>query len=321
MGGERGVLRIMGLLAILVFAGTLSCSIRNTTEQLQAREVADGRMAAGKDVSILQSYSGDYPVSGLDRLPAGQQKQRTGWIGTVQEFARVWQLMFPGQAEPEIDFKVCIVVFSRNVQFYNRISIHRIILKDGVIEVLARETMSALPIEGKTAMALAVIPREGIKFIRTEAGMTEVARDGTGPLDAVYSVDGKGIRLNGGRAEEVSAPGSAGKTVTSVFGKPVYGDLDGDGDEDAALILVRSPGGSGTFFYAAASVNEKGSCRGTNAVFLGDRISPQGLMIQKGLILANYAVRRPGQAMTVLPSEGRTTCLKLVGGILEETKP
>jgi hypothetical protein len=211
MGRERWILRIVGLFAILVFAGALSCSVRSTTAQLQALEVADGRMAAGKDVSILQSWSGDYPVSGFDRLPAGQQKQRTGWIGTVQEFAPVWGVLFPVQPLPEIDFTTCIVVFTRNVQFYNRISIHRIILTDGVMEVLARETMSALPIEDKAVMALAVIPREGVKFIRTEAGMTEVAQDRSSPLDAVYFIEGKGIRLTGGRAEGNSAPGSAGK--------------------------------------------------------------------------------------------------------------
>lgn len=57
------------------------------------------------------------------------------------------------------------IVFSRNVEFYNRTSIVKIILKDGAIEIIAMETMSALPIEEKVAMILAVIPRAGISSI------------------------------------------------------------------------------------------------------------------------------------------------------------
>lgn len=38
----------------------------------------------------------------------------------------------------------------------------------GDLEVAAMETLSALPVEDKVAVALAVIPREGIRF--TQAG-------------------------------------------------------------------------------------------------------------------------------------------------------
>jgi hypothetical protein len=34
------------------------------------------------------------------------------------------------------------------------------------LEILAMETMSAMPIEDKAAMAMAVIPRAGVRFIR-----------------------------------------------------------------------------------------------------------------------------------------------------------
>jgi len=70
------------------------------------------------------------------------------------------------QKTPEVDFNRNFMVFSRNIDFYNRISIFKITLKDGVIEILAMETRSALPIEDKVVMAIAVIPRAGVKFIR-----------------------------------------------------------------------------------------------------------------------------------------------------------
>ena len=66
-----------------------------------------------------------------------------------------------------MDFGRNFIVFSRNVDFYNRTSIFKVTLKDGVIEVLAMETRSALPIEDKASMAMAVIPRDGVRSIQT----------------------------------------------------------------------------------------------------------------------------------------------------------
>jgi len=47
------------------------------------------------------------------------------------------------------------------------LSIFKITLKGGNVEILTMETMSALPIEDKVAMAMVVIPRTGVKFIQT----------------------------------------------------------------------------------------------------------------------------------------------------------
>lgn len=119
-----------------------------------------------KDVTILQSWSGDYPVAQLERLPDGQTRSSVGFVGDEATFAAVWEAFKPGQTIPEVDFSQNIVVFSRNVVFYNRTNIFKVALKNGVAEVLAMETMSAMPIEDRAAMALAVIPRAGVKFIR-----------------------------------------------------------------------------------------------------------------------------------------------------------
>lgn len=147
------------------------------------------------------------------------------------------------------------------------------------------------------------------------------ARDASGPLSATYIVDGRKVALVAGRAETEAAPGSAAKITTSVFGKPAFGDLDGDGDEDAALILAQQPGGSGTFYYVAAAVNENGSFPGTNAVFLGDRIAPQGLSIRNGQVVADYADRRPDEPMSAAPSVGRSKYLALKDGALAAVAP
>jgi hypothetical protein len=118
------------------------------------------------DLSILQKWSGDYPVAQLDRLPSNQQTSQVGYLGDAETFAKVWHAFQPGRNVPVVDFGKHLVVFSRNVDFYNRTSIFKVTLKDGVAEVLAMETLSAIPIEDKAAMAMAVIPRAGIRFIQ-----------------------------------------------------------------------------------------------------------------------------------------------------------
>jgi hypothetical protein len=141
-----------------------------------------------------------------------------------------------------------------------------------------------------------------------------------GVLDATYLIEKQEIHLIGGRAEAPAAPGSAAKITTAVFGKPVYGDLDGDGRDDAALFLVQNPGGSGTFYYVAAAIAKKGIFQGTNAVLLGDRIGPRKIQIRDRVIVADYADRHPGQSMAAPPSIDKTMYLTLKEGHLEAVK-
>jgi len=118
-------------------------------------------------VEILNTWQGDYPVKDLDKLPAGQRGSRVGYISDANIFASVWKLFKPEEAMPLVDFEHHLVVFSRNIRFYNRTRISKVHLKDDVLEVLAAETMSALPIEEKVAMSVAIVRREGIKAIQT----------------------------------------------------------------------------------------------------------------------------------------------------------
>jgi hypothetical protein len=118
------------------------------------------------ELAIAQSWSGDYPVAELRLLPEGQQQSAAGYLGSATEFASVWAAFRPGGAVPAVNFRKQLVVFHRNVNFYNRTGIVRVTLKDGVADVLAAETMSALPVTDKVAMALAVIPRAGVKAIQ-----------------------------------------------------------------------------------------------------------------------------------------------------------
>ena len=281
-----------------------------------------------KNLPILQQWSGDYPVSELHRLPENLRTSPVGYLADAETFADVWQAFKPNEKMPEVDFKSNLVVFTRNVDFYNRTSIGMVKLADGVLEIVAMETMSALPIEDKAAMAMAVIHRAGVKFIQAGTSRIPVPDGGetqetsaTDPLQAAYLIEKQEVRLIDGQAEAEAAPGSATKIKTSVFGQPVFGDLNEDGNEDAALLLVYQPGGSGTFYYVVAALNVNGGFRGTNAVLLGDRIAPQTIEIRNGVVIANYADRRLEESMAVLPSVGMSKYLVVKAGKLVTLQP
>jgi len=154
--------RISLLLTVLTLVLMVGCSRSDTSTM----KIVGHSQAVKSEAEILQSWQGDYPVDKLNLLPKKQRDQVVGFIDDAKTFEGVWKAFQPGEAVPEIDFKANLVLFSRNTQFYNRISIGKVNLKNGVAEVLAMETRSAMPIEDKVAMSLVVVPRKGIKAIQ-----------------------------------------------------------------------------------------------------------------------------------------------------------
>jgi len=126
--------------------------------------------AEPQPLPIFESWSGTYPLSALDLLPAAQRGNASGYIGNPQTFAAVWQAFMPGEELPEVDFATRLVIFYRNVRFFNRTNIVQAKLTNGRLELLAIETMTARPITDTVAMALATVPREGVRFILLPGG-------------------------------------------------------------------------------------------------------------------------------------------------------
>jgi hypothetical protein len=120
-----------------------------------------------------------------------------------------------------------------------------------------------------------------------------------------------------GRSEKEAAPGSVSKITTAVLGNPAVGDLNDDGRPDAALVLFQNSGGTGTFIYAAAAINRSDGDHGTNAVFLGDRITVDRVSIRNGVIVVEYRDRRSDEAMAVKPSVPRSAYLIFQNGELQ----
>jgi hypothetical protein len=139
------------------------------------------------------------------------------------------------------------------------------------------------------------------------------------PKNAGYFIDGQTYELTNGQ-NVTDIPATEGVVVTRYFGNEVKADLNGDGIEDAAFVLTQDPGGSGTFYYAAADVSTKDGFKGTNAILLGDRIAPQSTEFANGLVVVNYADRKPNEPITTAPSVGVSRYFTVAGGLLIEIK-
>ncbi len=141
-------------------------------------------------------------------------------------------------------------------------------------------------------------------------------------LNSTYYFEDSAVTLQNGIAKDVpeGSPYSTFRT-TQVWGETVAGDLDNNNTDDYALLLTQDNGGSGTFFYVAAAFNTDHGLIGTNAVLLGDRIAPQNITITNGLILVNYADRKPGEPMTAQPSQGVSAYFKLAKASLSQVYP
>jgi hypothetical protein len=132
--------------------------------------------SAGGEAEILQSWQGNFPTAQLERLPEGQRDLPVGFLNDAESFGAVWKAVYPGEEIPKVDFTTSVVLFARNTQFYNRISIGKVTVVDGVAELLAMETMSAMPIQEKAAISLVVVPRQGVE--RLKSGDSEVRLPG-----------------------------------------------------------------------------------------------------------------------------------------------
>ncbi len=136
--------------------------------------------------------------------------------------------------------------------------------------------------------------------------------------NATYTIEGQRVQLVDGYAATPEGPDSASELVTRYFGNEATGDLNGDGRDDVAFLLVQDGGGSGTFFYVVAALAGADGYTGTNAVYLGDRIAPQTTEVRDGTVIVNYADRAPGEPYSAAPSLGVSKYLEIQDGQLVE---
>ncbi len=139
------------------------------------------------------------------------------------------------------------------------------------------------------------------------------------PQDTTYIVEGKVIQLADGVSEIEAAPGSASKITTRYFGNEATYDFDQDGRLDTAHLITQETGGSGIFYYAVVALNKETGYVGSSAFFLGDRIAPQTTEVRPdGMVVVNYAERKPDEPMSTRPSIGVSRYLVFTDSYLKE---
>ena len=84
--------------------------------------------------------------------------------------------------------------------------------------------------------------------------------------------------------------------------KFAYGDINADNKNDIVLFLARYGGGSGIFIYLAAFVSGPVTYKGSNTVFIGDRVSPQSISVKNDVVTVKYLDRKEGEAFAAEPT-------------------
>ena len=106
----------------------------------------------------------------------------------------------------------------------------------------------------------------------------------------IQFTDGAGqIAYGEGATERVSA-GIVNDTVA-------FGDLNGDGIADAAVVVFISGGGSGTFIHLVAVLDQDGQPAQAALAFLGDRVPVRSLTIASSRIVAETVAHRPSDGL------------------------
>jgi len=121
------------------------------------------------------------------------------------------------------------------------------------------------------------------------------------PENAIFLFDDRPITLTNGRSEQRDMATGMTDEVW-LLDKKVAGDLNNDQKNDTVILLARSGGGSGVFIYIATYISGPVSYKGTNAIFIGDRISPESVSIANGVITFKYLDRKSNEPFAAEPT-------------------
>lgn len=94
-----------------------------------------------------------------------------------------------------------------------------------------------------------------------------------------------------------------------------FGDLNSDGQVDAAVILAINSGGSGTFFNLIVVLDQNGTPVQAGSSYIGDRQLIKNLEIDNGRIILDYLTQGPGNPLCC-PNEHRLRSYLLENGVL-----
>lgn len=122
------------------------------------------------------------------------------------------------------------------------------------------------------------------------------------PSSATFYFEDGPVKLNGGRAKSEISADSPIEMETLLTDRSAFRDLNGDGKEDAAVILTQTGTGAGIFTYVAAFLSGPVNHRGSNAIFLGDRIDIREISIQGNKIKVSFMARSADESLAAEPT-------------------
>ena len=110
-----------------------------------------------------------------------------------------------------------------------------------------------------------------------------------------FPKDGQ-AQLRDGKYEE-AIEGSASKIHIAMMDLVAFGDLNGDGIWDAAVVLEANGGGSGTFRSLEAVINEDGEPVHVASALLGDRVQIEEIIVADRYIKVQMVTHKQGDGM------------------------
>jgi Immunoglobulin-like domain of bacterial spore germination len=134
----------------------------------------------------------------------------------------------------------------------------------------------------------------------TQPGAPATAVPGGLTLDmlknATYQtpVYGRMVKLVNGSYSEGSGTSAFSVQLLDIY---AFGDLNGDGQADAAVLLAENGGGSGDFESVVAVIDQGGTPHQQSQAQLGDRVQIQSADISSGVIHLDMLVQGPNDPM------------------------
>jgi len=118
--------------------------------------------------------------------------------------------------------------------------------------------------------------------------------------NSVYTLNKTVIKLDNGKYIKTSRTNDNSQPPYDYMVELItaaFGDLNNDGISDAAVVLTWDGGGSGTFYYLAAVVNQDGKPLNVSTVHLGDSIGIESMNISSGKITLDLLTHSFGDPM------------------------
>lgn len=109
------------------------------------------------------------------------------------------------------------------------------------------------------------------------------------------SVTSDPVQLTNGNWDGPSDTGFSHPYVSMMPDFTVYGDIDGDGNNEAAVIVHESGGGSGVFRILGLFGRTDEEVRHLGSIALGDRTQVRSVQIQPGQLIAEYVRAAEGE--------------------------